>query len=63
MGRRSTAAVSRPVSAVAAELDAVRGPYQAEPLLPAARSWEELLAAWRAESGRTSDSLPQAARA
>lgn len=52
--RRAKERLGKPDAAVAAILDAVREPYLAERLLSLlhqARSWSELLAAWRAEQG------------
>jgi hypothetical protein len=63
--RRAEGLLGRPEAAVTAELAGVRGPRQAERLLSLlylARSWSDLLAAWRAEQDRQSQER-QTARA
>jgi hypothetical protein len=62
--RRAEGRLGQPGEAVAAELAAVREPYHAERLLSLlhqARTWPELLTAWRAEQSRPSPALQQTA--
>jgi len=64
--RRGEGRLGKPGAGVLAVLEAVREPYPAERLLSLlylARSWAELLAAWRAEQGTPSQALQETAGA